>query len=66
MVVSEAPVRPGLVRVAEAAEFLSVSRGALYAAIARAEVPVKRIGKSMRIPRWWLEEQAAKDEQQKD
>lgn len=48
----------GLCPVPEAAEFLSLSRGKLYASIAAGEIPHKRYGRSVRIPWQWLYQQA--------
>ena len=57
--VPQAKPLPGLVRVGEAAEFMSISRASLYSLISRGEIPIRRIGSSIRIPREWLERQAA-------
>jgi len=48
----------GLAGITEAAEFLSVSRGKLYAMVNAGECPSKRFGKSVRVPWVWLLAQA--------
>jgi excisionase family DNA binding protein len=53
--------KKGLARIAEAAEFLSVSKSFLYKAIEAQNVPVRRIGNSLRVPWVWLEKQAQLD-----
>lgn len=51
-----------LLRVEEAARFLSLGRSKTYALLATGELPVVRIGRSVRVPvaalRRWIEEQA--------
>jgi excisionase family DNA binding protein len=44
-----------LLRVKEAAETLGYSRAFLYEAINRGEIPVVRLGKTVRVPKRWLE-----------
>jgi excisionase family DNA binding protein len=44
-------VSEGLMRVAEAARFLSVSRAHLYALMDRGELPWVKLGRARRIPR---------------
>ena len=56
-VVQEKP-RVGLCSIPQAAEFLSVSRGKMYAMLHAGECPSKRFGKSVRIPWAWLLKQA--------
>jgi excisionase family DNA binding protein len=41
--------------VAEAARRLDVDRHTLYDAAARGEVPARRVGRSVRVPRAWVE-----------
>lgn len=53
------PTGPLLLRVAEAAALLSVSRSSLYQLIASGEVRVVRLGRTVRIPRQELERLAA-------
>ena len=50
--------RTGLASIPEAAAFISVSRGKMYAMINAGECPSKRFGKSVRIPWQWLHAQA--------
>jgi excisionase family DNA binding protein len=50
-----APNAPLLLRVSAAAELLGVSRSTLYQLIAKGEVPVIRIGRSVRVARRELE-----------
>jgi excisionase family DNA binding protein len=45
-----------LLRVEEAARLLRIGRSKLYQLLARGELPVVRIGRSVRIPRRALEE----------
>jgi excisionase family DNA binding protein len=49
------PDKPLLLRVADAARLLSVSRSTMYQLVASGQVPVVRIGRSIRIPRAGLE-----------
>jgi excisionase family DNA binding protein len=44
-------VADGLMRVAEVAEFLSLSRAAVYQMMGRGELPFVKIGRSRRVPR---------------
>ena len=48
----------GLASIAEAAEYLSLSRNKLYQLINSGDVPSKRFGRSVRIPWEWLLQQA--------
>lgn len=41
--------------VEQAAELLSIGRGAAYAAVRRGDLPAVRIGRSLRVPRHKLE-----------
>ena len=50
--------RVGLCSIPGAADFLSVSRGKMYAMINAGECPSRRFGKSVRIPWIWLLKQA--------
>ncbi len=51
--------KTGLATVVEASDFLSLSKNKVYQGIQSGEIPVKRFGKSVRIPWAWLHEQAA-------
>ena len=58
----EGPVRlvaEGLMRVAEVAEFLGVSRGFVYAEMARGALPWLKLGRARRLPRRAVLEYAA-------
>lgn len=44
-----------LLTVTEAAEMCGWSRSHLYNAVQRGELPVVRLGRTVRIPRAWLE-----------
>lgn len=52
-----------LVRPHEAGDMLGVSRSKAYELIARGELPVVRVGKSVRVPvdrlRAWIDQQVA-------
>ncbi len=56
-VVTENP-RIGLCSISEAARFLAVSRGKMYAMLHDGSCPSKRYGKSVRVPWVWLLAQA--------
>lgn len=56
--VLEKPRQQGLCSIPEAAAYISVSRGKMYAMINAGECPSKRFGKSVRIPWAWLHAQA--------
>jgi excisionase family DNA binding protein len=43
------------VSVTEAARRLNIDRHTLYDAAARGEVPARRIGRSVRVPAWWVD-----------
>jgi len=49
------PDAPLLLRVSEAAQLLGVSRSAMYELVASGQVPVVRIGRSIRVVRSELE-----------
>jgi excisionase family DNA binding protein len=53
----------GLLRVEEAARFLNLGRSKTYQLVASGELPVVRIGKSVRVParalERWIEERTA-------
>ncbi|MEO2014213.1 MAG: helix-turn-helix domain-containing protein [Fuerstiella sp.] len=51
----------GLARIAEAAEFLNLSRPSVYRHIANGDIPVRRFGKTVRIPWAWLNSQNSID-----
>ena len=61
--VSIAP-RTGLASIKEAAAFLALSPGKLYLMINSGECPVKRFGRSVRVPWQWLQDQASAGSQQ--
>jgi excisionase family DNA binding protein len=50
-----APEPPLLLRVPEVARLLGISRSAMYQLVASAQVPVVRIGRSIRVVRKGLE-----------
>lgn len=52
--------RPKLLRVSKVAAELDLSRTYLYKLINDGVVPVRKIGTTLRIPSWWVDEQAAK------
>ena len=43
-------MEPGLVRIDEAAKYLSIGRSTLYELIAEGSVPTVHIGRAVRIP----------------
>ena len=49
---------PVLLRVTEAADLLSISRSTLYQLIARRDIAVIKIGRSVRVPRAAVERMA--------
>lgn len=61
--VSIAP-RTGLASIKEAAEYLALSPGKLYLMINSGQCPVKRFGRSVRVPWQWLHDQASADSRQ--
>jgi excisionase family DNA binding protein len=52
------PIPRGLAAVTQAAKYLSISRGKMYAMVNSGECPSKRFGKSVRVPWAWLHAQA--------
>lgn len=46
-------------RVAEVAALLGLSRSEVYRLIERGEIPAVRFGRSVRVPRQWVESRAA-------
>lgn len=57
---SEALVEDGLMTVAEAGRFLSLSRASIYNLMDRGELPFAKLGRSRRIPRRAVVELAAR------
>jgi excisionase family DNA binding protein len=51
---------PLVYRPAQVAELLQVSRAAVYRGMAAGTIPAVRFGRSVRIPRWWVDEQLAR------
>jgi len=51
--------KPATYGVRPAAEILGIGKDTLYRAISRKEIPVSTVGASIRIPRWWIEQQIA-------
>lgn len=49
---------PIMLRPSEVAALLALSRSEVYRLIAAGKIPSKRIGRSVRVPRRWVEEQA--------
>ncbi len=47
---------PLVYTIPEVAELLAIGRGAAYQAAACGQIPTVRIGRSLRVPRWALEE----------
>ena len=56
--VTERPV-PIMLRPSEVAAMLALSRSEVYRLIDRGAIPSVRIGRSVRVPRRWVEQQAA-------
>jgi len=44
----------------EAAVMLGVSKAAIYRGAANGSIPSIRVGRSVRIPRWWVDERTKK------
>lgn len=55
---SERP-EPIMLRPREVAELLALSRSEVYRLIERGTIPSVRMGRSVRVPRQWVEAQAA-------
>lgn len=51
-----ARAQPIMLRPAEVAALLALSRSEVYRMIERGEIPSVRIGRSVRVPRRWVEE----------
>jgi excisionase family DNA binding protein len=49
-------MEPGLVRIEEAAKYLSIGRSTMYELIAQGAVPTVHIGRAVRIPMEALKE----------
>jgi len=49
-----------LLRVSQVAEMLSVSRSHVYRMIESGEIPVRRLGRTVRVERSWVEEFAGR------
>lgn len=47
-------------RIGEVCELLQWSRSHVYRRIADGSIPAVRSGRSVRIPRWWVDEQLAR------
>lgn len=52
--VEQAP--PLVYRVGEVARLLQISEATVYRRIGSGEIPAYRSGRSVRVPRWWLDE----------
>lgn len=52
-------IEPAVYRVPEVATLLRVSRAAVYRKIASGEIPSIRFGRSVRVPRRWVDAQLA-------
>lgn len=50
---------PIMLRPAEVAALLALSRSEVYRLIEQGRIPAVRIGRSVRVPRRWVEQQAA-------
>lgn len=50
---------PIMLRPVEVAALLGLSRSEVYRLIDRREIPSVRFGRSVRVPRRWVEQQAA-------
>lgn len=53
-------VEPLAYRPSEVAALLGVSKAAVYRGVASGEIPSIRLGRSVRIPRWWVDERTSK------
>lgn len=51
--------QPVMLRPGEVASLLALSRSEVYRLIERGQIPAVRIGRSLRVPRRWVDEQAA-------
>ena len=64
MTISQTPTEPTLLTIPEASDYLRLSRSQTYSLAARGELPVVRIGRSVRVRRdklaAWLDERAAR------
>lgn len=49
---------PIMLRAAEVAAMLGLSRSEVYRLIDRGEIPSSRFGRSVRVPRRWVEQRA--------
>ena len=63
-------LEPLLLRVEEAALVLGLSRSKVFAMLAAGELPVVRIGRSVRVPKaqleFWIRHQAEEEERKRD
>lgn len=55
---SDVRPEPIMLRPREVAELLRLSRSEVYRLIERGTIPAVRIGRSVRVPRRWVEAQA--------
>lgn len=53
-------IEPLVYRISQAAQLLQLSRSSVSRAIAAGRIPAVRFGRSVRIPRWWVDEQVAR------
>ena len=53
-------VEPLAFRPAEVAAMLGVSKASVYRNVASGAIPSVRVGRSVRIPKWWVEERLGK------
>lgn len=52
-----AALEPLVYRVREVAALLKISEAQVYRLIERGTMPAVRYGRSVRVPRWWVDEQ---------
>lgn len=53
-------IEPLVYRIAQVGELLQLSRASVYRGIAEKKIPAVRFGRSVRVPRWWVDEQLAR------
>lgn len=50
-------IEPVVYRVAQVAVLLQISVATVYRRVGLGQIPALRYGRTVRVPRWWVEEQ---------
>lgn len=54
------PIAPVMLTVPEVARTLRISRSAAYRLVEAGTIPAVRLGRSVRVPAWWVDDQTTR------